>query len=150
MVSVNANADAWVDQGSAGSNKGTDSILKVKHQNNNAFRTLVRFPMPQLPQGCVVDSAQLRMWAASSVNNRTLQALRVTGSWTENQVTWANQPATAGTAATTTSGSGVMPGSVSRVLGLVRSMGLGFRAGGPRWPGHPQNQAPQFLALPGH
>ena len=62
--------------------------------------------MPTKPLGCVVQSATLTLYAASWTSGRTLQALRVTGAWSENTVTWANQPATNGTAATTTSGSG--------------------------------------------
>jgi hypothetical protein len=58
------------------------------------------------PQGCVVQSATLKLYAASSKNGRTLQAIRLSGSWSENDVTWSNQPQTTGSAATTNSGSG--------------------------------------------
>jgi hypothetical protein len=53
-----------------------------------------------------VTGAQLRLFAGSSTNSRTLQALRVNAAWTETGVTWANQPATVGPAATTSSGNG--------------------------------------------
>jgi hypothetical protein len=103
---LTATGDSWVDQGSPSTNKGTDSNLKVTSKSGNAnTRTLVRFAMPSLPAGCVVQSASLNVFATSVKSGRTLQAIRVTGSWTENGVTWANQPATAGSAATVASGS---------------------------------------------
>ncbi|MBX3055542.1 MAG: S8 family serine peptidase [Anaerolineae bacterium] len=106
-VTLIANADAWIEQNSPHNNKGSDSILKVKAQkSNDNFRALLRFSLPTPPSGCVVDTAVLRLYAPSWKNGRTLQALRLTASWSEMGVTWHNQPATAGAAATTTSGSG--------------------------------------------
>ena len=67
-ITASANADAWIEQNSASNNKGTDSILKVKSQGpSDNFRALVRFALPaSVPQGCVVQSATLRLFAASS------------------------------------------------------------------------------------
>lgn len=59
-----------------------------------------------MPDGCVVESATLRLYAALWTNDRTLRAIRVADGWTENSVTWSNQPQTTGAAATTSSGSG--------------------------------------------
>lgn len=102
-----ASGDAWLDQSAPATNKGTDSDLKVvsKGSGQNA-RTLVRFTMPSLPAGCAVQSAILRVFAASATSGRTLQALRVTGSWTESAVNWSTHPATAGAAATASSATG--------------------------------------------
>lgn len=94
-VTLSADADAWIDQASSSSNKGSDSILKVQAKSGNNFRALVRFAVPALQPGCVVQSATLRMYAPSSTSGCTLRALRISGSWTENGVTWGNQPATA-------------------------------------------------------
>jgi parallel beta-helix repeat protein len=104
---VTANADSWVDESSPSVNKGTDSALTVRAKNRASARALVGFAAPSdVPAGCVVASATLRLFAASARTGRTLQALRVTGAWEENTVTWANQPQTQGAAATTPSGSG--------------------------------------------
>ncbi|MBP8293839.1 MAG: DNRLRE domain-containing protein, partial [Caldilineaceae bacterium] len=104
-VTVNAASDAWIDQSSPSSNKGTDSILKVQGKSsNNNLRGLVRFNLPALPAGCQVQTATLRLYAASYTSGRTLQALRLNGTWSENGVTWSNQPGATGAAATTTSG----------------------------------------------
>jgi hypothetical protein len=107
-VTYQANADAWLQQSSPSNNYGSDSILKVKSQGtNDNFRAVVKFNVPTtLPAGCVVESATLRVHSPSATNGRTLQALRLNGSWTEGGINWSNQPATAGTAATATSGTG--------------------------------------------
>ena len=114
-LTLPAQADAWVEQNSPTNNKGTDSILKVKSQGgSDNFRTLVRFTLPAtLPTGCVVQSATLRLYIPSGTPGRTLQALRLTGNWSEMGVTWGNQPGTTGAAATTPSGSGYREWSVT-------------------------------------
>jgi parallel beta-helix repeat protein len=106
-ITLYANADAWIEQNSPSNNKGDDSILKVKAQSSNDnFRALVRFPLPTVPAGCEVQSATLRLYSPSWKKGRTLQALRLTSQWSEMGVTWNNQPATSGPAATTSSGQG--------------------------------------------
>ena len=123
---LSANADAWLDQSSPSSNKGTDSILKVMSKSGNAnLRALVRFNLPAIPQGCVLDTAKLRLFAASaSSGTRTLQAFRVNGtSWTEGGVTWANQPQTTGSAVTTTSGTGYREWLVHTLVQAMYSSG---------------------------
>jgi hypothetical protein len=100
-------ADAWIDENSPSNNKGTDSILKVQSKGpRDNFRALVRFTLPGVPQGCVVESATLRLYAASAKTGRTLHARRLAGAWSENQVNWSNQRQTTGAAAETTSGPG--------------------------------------------
>jgi hypothetical protein len=106
-VTVQANADAWINQGSPSENKGDDSILKVMSKSgDNNLRAFVLFSLPEAPDGCVVQSATLRLYAASSNDGRTLEAWQLAESWTENGVSWETQPGTTGTAAMTTSGSG--------------------------------------------
>jgi parallel beta-helix repeat protein len=121
-----ANADAWINQGSPSDNKGSDSTLKVMSKSgSNNNRVLVRFALPvTIPQGCVVQSATLRMFAASSSSGRTLQALQVSGTWSENSVTWSNQPSTTGTAATTTSGSGYRQWNVTTQVQSMMTSGV--------------------------
>ncbi len=105
-LTLNASADAWIDQNSPSNNFGADSILKVQAKSSNNFRALVRFALPaSLPPGCMVQSATLKLYAASWKTGRTLQTLRVAATWAENAVSWNNQPATIGAATTTNSGS---------------------------------------------
>jgi hypothetical protein len=120
-VTLPASADAWIDQNSASNNYGSDSILKVQAKDNNNFRALVQFALPNLPSGCVVQSATLRLYAASSASGRTLQALQLNGAWTEGSVTWSNQPATIGNAVTTGSGNGYREWNVTTIVQLMSS-----------------------------
>ncbi len=122
-ITVNANSDAWLEQNSPGNNKGSDSILKVKAQgSNDNFRALVNFAFPALPNGCVVQSATLRIFAASATGGRTIQAFRLGSSWSEGGVTWSNQPGTAGGPASTSSGTGYRQWNVtSQVQGMYDS-----------------------------
>jgi CSLREA domain-containing protein len=112
-ITLGANRDAWVASGQ--SNKGTDSVLKV----SGSSRALVRFELPALPDGCAVAEAQLRLHAGSHASGRTLQALRVAATWTENGVTWSNQPGTTGPAVSTTSGSGYRSWSVAEQVNAM-------------------------------
>ena len=127
-VTVTANADAWLDHNSSTTNKGSDSILKVQSKGpKDNFRSLVRFGLPAVPAGHEVKSATLSLYCPSWKNGRTLQAYRVNGNWSENQVTWANQPPVAGTAATTTSGQGWRQWTVtSQVKEMYSAGNYGF------------------------
>jgi hypothetical protein len=118
-------ADSWIDQSSSSSNKGTDSVLKVMSKSGNSnLRALLRFNLPSIPSGCVLDAATLRVYAGSaSSSQRTLQVLRLNGSWTESGVTWGNQPATTGSAVTTTSGTGYRQWSVATIVSAMYSSG---------------------------
>ncbi|HEV3477814.1 MAG TPA: DNRLRE domain-containing protein, partial [Gaiellaceae bacterium] len=122
--SLSADADAWIDQSSPSSNKGSDSILKLMSKSGGNLRALVRFALPAIPQGCVLDTARLRLYAASaSSTQRTLQVFRAGGSWTEGGVNWSNAPAVAGSAVTTTSGSGYREWAVAALIQAMYSTG---------------------------
>ena len=74
-----------------------------------------------MPSGCTLTGAQLRLYAASATTGRTLQALRINAAWTENGVTWTNQPATTGAAATTTSATGYRTWTVTTQVAAMYS-----------------------------
>ncbi|WP_165821285.1 right-handed parallel beta-helix repeat-containing protein [Nocardioides gansuensis] len=117
-------ADAWIDQSSPSSNKGGDSILKLMSKSGANLRALVRFDLPTIPAGCVLDTARLRLYASSSSSSqRTLEAYRLGAAWTEGSVTWANAPVTAGAAATTTSGTGYREWGVATLVQGMYSSG---------------------------
>ena len=103
IATLTASADAWIDQNSAMTNKGDDSILKVRSKGPaDNFRALVRFDqLPPAPAGCVIGSATLRLHAGSSGEGRSLVAQRTSAAWAENGVTWSNQPTAEGPTATT-------------------------------------------------
>jgi hypothetical protein len=113
-VTLSASDDATVDQGSANSNFGTSTDLKVRAPLLGALginlggerHTLVRFTLPS-PQLCSVTLAKLRLFATSATSGRNLEADRVTQTWAEGTVTWNNAPsATTSGAVTIASGSG--------------------------------------------
>jgi predicted outer membrane repeat protein len=117
---VQADADAWIEQSSPSANKGTDGILKVRSQTaGNNFRALVRFSLPALPAGCQLRAAKLRLYAASATGGRTLEALAVAAAWDEGAVTWASQPATAGTPATAASAAGWVEWPVTEAVAAM-------------------------------
>jgi hypothetical protein len=124
-VTVNAAADSWVLQDAASSNNGSDSNLKVDGKSGANARLLVRFNLPSIPQGCQLQSATLRLFASGYKTGRTLDAYALAGSWTESGVTWSNQPAPAGTAASTGSGSNWRQWTVtSQVSGMYAPGGV--------------------------
>jgi hypothetical protein len=125
-VTISPSSDAWIDQGSSSSNKGSDSILKVMSKSNNNLRALLQFNIPTSPQGCVIQSATLRLYAASWKNGRTLQALQVKVAWAEHSVTLNNQPSAIGSAATTSSGSGWRQWNVSAMVQAMQASSLNY------------------------
>lgn len=95
--------DAWVDEANPSANNGATTTLRVRSQTGSQNqRAFVNFSLPSLPSGCTVTNADFYMYASTPVAGRTLAVHRAATAWTENGVTWSNQPATAGTPATTT------------------------------------------------
>jgi hypothetical protein len=128
---VTASADSWLDQGGPTSNFGADSVLKVNSKGpSNNMRAMVQFNLPSLPSGCSVTGATLRLYNKSPVSGRTLGAYANAAAWTQNGVTWANQPATTGSAstATTPGAAGWMQWDVTtQVQGMYSGSNHGFK-----------------------
>jgi hypothetical protein len=101
---VVADRDAYVREDNDGDdNFGSDASLFVRTDSGKDRRTLVHFALPSKPAGCTVQTATLRLVAASASAGRTLEARRivpgVAGTWLELPgggagVTWLLQPAT--------------------------------------------------------
>jgi hypothetical protein len=125
---VVADADAWLQEDSANTNKGADTLLNVQPTNNRVRRALVHFTLPAIPGGCPgVATATLRLNASASAAGRTLNVYRAGAPWVENTVTWNNQPGSAGTAVSVASGSGwVAWNVVTHVRGLYQGSNYGF------------------------
>lgn len=129
---VTAAADSYVDQGSAASNFGTATSVRVRSAStaivllpDNA-RTLVRFTLPTIPAHCSLTDARLRLFASSASAGRVLQAYRAGAAWNETGVTWNNQPTLVGTASLANSGTGWREWSV---LAHVQAMYSGTNNG---------------------
>jgi hypothetical protein len=128
-VSAGVDADSWIHQKDSSKNFGTDSILKVTSKSGENARALVRFSLPTVPAGCQVVGAELRLYNASPKEGRTIEVSQLSGPWTQSGVTWNNQPARIGSAATapSPSASGTMMWSVTaQVQSMYSSGNYGF------------------------
>lgn len=123
---LTAAADSWVNEQQTSNNYGTVSPVNVTARNGRDARTLVNFTLPSAPAGCTLVGATLRAFNGGTTTGRSLSVFRAGAAWTETAVTWANMPATAGTAVTVTSTTGWMQWSVT---GHVQTMYSGARDG---------------------
>ena len=102
--------DSWIDQGTPGSNKGTSTSIQIQSRATaKNYRGFIRFDLskcvPTVAGSATVMSALLRLNLSGppTSGTRTYNINRVTGPcneaattcWTENGLTWSNQPAVA-------------------------------------------------------
>lgn len=95
---ITAAADSYVVQGSASTNFGTESKLKVKHTSYSPQhrRALAKFDLRTLAGNATQVQLILKLEGVGgeSVTNRPIEIRKVIDdSWTESGVTWNNQPA---------------------------------------------------------
>jgi len=79
-----------------------------------------------VPEGCVVESVTLQLYAASAKPRRTLQVFRITQDWLEREVTWRNQPPTGGEPAETRSGLGYRQWDVTSQVEAMYDAGSAY------------------------
>jgi hypothetical protein len=105
-------ADSYVDQATLqqGTNFGGATTLQVESSQSGGListnkRSFVKFDLAScsIPSVAAVQSATLSVFLSTAPSqNRTWNVNRVTAAWTENVITWSNQPAsTASTSLTT-------------------------------------------------
>ena len=83
--------DAHVNARNASSNYGYSPTLKVDGRTRRAKRAFLKFTVPAIPPGQVLDTVTLRLTPTTS----SAQGVSVYGTgtgWAERTVTWANQP----------------------------------------------------------
>src|SRR5918992_5160684 len=117
-------ADAWVDLNSTLATKGSDAVLDV----SGDARALLRFSLPgEVPAGCVVESARLRLYADSGTEGSRVEAVPIASAWSESTVNWENQPATDGAAVAAWSIDGYMTWNVtSHVREMIGKVSHGW------------------------
>lgn len=116
-----ATADSYVQQGSPTTNSGTATTMLVQPNTGAVRRALVDFALPLTPDGCSITAASLKLWTSATGGTRTLNVFQSGGSWTETGVTWNNQPATTGSAASasTTAASSWTSVTVTSILQAI-------------------------------
>ena len=129
-------ADSWIDEGSPFSNKGSDPVLNVEAGSppdgegspSGRARALVRFRLPDgVPEGCVLAWARLRLFVPEESEGSRADVLRLVSPWSEDRVTWSDQPGATGTPATAWSIQGYMQWTVtSQVLAMLGGSNHGF------------------------
>jgi large repetitive protein len=136
IVTVQATADTWLDENSPSSARGSDSILGVEAGTVNPdtgvvsgrARVVVRFALPgTMPAGCVVEWARMYLHSPEETPGTRVEALRVTGAWSEGSTTWGTQPATTGAASRSWSREGFMQWNVTdHVRAMIDGSNRGF------------------------
>jgi YD repeat-containing protein len=75
-------------------NYGTSWQLGVGTDATGVARSLLKFDVSWIPPGTLIDAAELRVWYDqgyfTNANSVSLQAHRITASWSESTVTWSN------------------------------------------------------------
>lgn len=109
-------ADSYVDQATLQQNTNFGGVTPVQVESSRTLvntnkRSFVTFDLAScsIPSVAVVQSATLSVFLSSApTQNRTWNINLVTAAWTENVITWSNQPAS-------TSSTSVATGTTSNV-----------------------------------
>ena len=109
---LTSSADSYVDQAALQQNTNFGGITPVQVESSQTIglistnkRSFVTFNLAScsIPAAAAVQSATLSVFLSQAPNqNRTWNINRVTTAWTENVITWSNQPASTGSTSVTT------------------------------------------------
>jgi hypothetical protein len=99
--------DTFISEGSPDGGSGGNKYLNVTSLSGGNTRALVYFPLPDMPDGCRVTGATLRLWNTTPVAGRTIDVYQVDPAtpWGEYAVTWRTRPAVTGSPASSVVGS---------------------------------------------
>jgi hypothetical protein len=93
IVIRTSNADSYVESSTPTTNYGTATKLKVDPKAVSVKRSLLSFSLSTIPPGQVIVLAVLALYLSTPPStSRILEVHRITANWTENGVTWNNQP----------------------------------------------------------
>jgi hypothetical protein len=114
------------ENGGGTSNCGACTQISTRRHSTGEYRTLYQFDLSTIPAGERVVSATLRIWVTSAVNS-PVSIYRVTQSWSESTLTWANS---AGVSHDTTVMGSFSPASSGRYYDIdVTSLATLWRGG---------------------
>ncbi|MBN2005011.1 MAG: DNRLRE domain-containing protein [Anaerolineae bacterium] len=94
-ATFSAERDSYVSEVAPGNNYGTNagmSVGKVTIPSSGDLRSLVAFDIGGLPTDAIILTATLELYQTSGASF-DIKAQALTGAWSENAVTWDNQPA---------------------------------------------------------
>jgi len=84
--------DVAVSESNPSTNYATNDLV-VGKVSGQAWESLLRFDLTELPANAIIESAELRLQSADFGSGGTLQVSKPTAGWAEVQVTWENKPA---------------------------------------------------------
>jgi RHS repeat-associated protein len=86
--------DTMVLSDQSSTNFNTSWKLAAGKTDTGISRSLIKFPLSEIPSGTKIDSARLEMYFdqahTTNANDVTIGAYRATGAWTESTATWSN------------------------------------------------------------
>ncbi|MGP3926293.1 golvesin C-terminal-like domain-containing protein [Streptomyces sp. 8N616] len=104
--SPSASQDVMVLSDQPSTNFNTTWKLSAGKTDTGIARSLIQFPLDEIPSGTKVDSARLEMYFdqahTTNGNDVTIEAHRATGSWSESMATWSNTSSLVGELSGTT------------------------------------------------
>ncbi|MCX5202941.1 DNRLRE domain-containing protein [Streptomyces sp. NBC_00237] len=111
-------------------NFGTSWKMSVGKTGAGVARSLLKFPLDQIPAGTKIDAARLGLYFdqvhASNANDVPLAAHRATGAWDESTATWTNTNALVGEVSGTSVQAGPdVPASTAAVGEWPKAQGTG-------------------------
>ncbi|GGT72008.1 CBM96 family carbohydrate-binding protein [Streptomyces lateritius] len=143
VATVTATEDTYANAGAPSTNYGESGSLAVR--GTSAYESYLRFTLPPAPAGTVLKSARLAvktttLAGAGSADSQSV--VPVTGSWTEDGLTYTNRPALGptpiGTLTGATDGSAIYSAAlntsaISAALGGSYSLALTSTGTDPLW-----------------
>jgi len=125
--------DSYISEMAAGGNFGSANVLYVYSsywdENDDNCRTLIEFDISGLPANAHIISALLKLTCYDAAAGRTYEFRRITGAWTEGEVTWNNQPVvtnTNGVNHASPSSIGLYSKSVTAIVQDAVDLGVAF------------------------
>jgi hypothetical protein len=90
-VQINPSDDAWVVDGDPDVNTGSNPVASVAPYW--VFRSYLKFPLTVIPENVLIVSATLNLFHSEGYGpTRTYDIHRVSADWSEETITWNNQP----------------------------------------------------------
>jgi uncharacterized repeat protein (TIGR01451 family) len=124
---VNSSGDSWINEASTAQNNGTVVTLRATASSTGTSRTraLIAFTLPAIPSNETITSAVLKL-RVTTAGSQVVNVHRVTDTWTETTVTWANTA----TDFNATSSASFTPSTVNVTLSIdITALVQGWRAG---------------------